>query len=274
MKALFQRLATIGAGVLATTIGISATGALSARPVGAEAPIYNTAFITDAELADHNAMSAEAIRAFLVSHNSYFQRPIPDVDGVVFDPADTIYAAAQQYRINPKVLLATLEKEQDGVTTSRRPSDRTLRFLTGCLDPSTARAQLTCTAERLRAYDDQILRRGATVSGWQVGVPKRTEDGVVVTPANRAVAGQFTYTPYAGAQWGGNQPQWGGVYLYFKNAAKVAVGQPVAPKLAAPAVPAAPVAPVAQPVEPKVDSIQTRLLTDLDYYRMMLRKLG
>ena len=115
-------------------------------------------------------------------------------------------------------------------------------------------------AERFRAYDNQLLKSGATVSGWQVGVPKRTLDGVVVTPATRAVAGQFTYTPYAGAQWGGNDPQWGGVYLYFKHAPKVKVDLPaiaapalVQPVAVQPAVvqpPALP-APGVTPVRPK-----------------------
>src|SRR5262245_46313255 len=225
MRNSVHRWVKIGAGALGIVLALTA-GSGAARPTYAEAPAYNTPFLTDEELGDYNALNIGEIRSVLATHNSYFKGPIADVDGVVFDPPVVIAEAAQRYRINPKVILTTLEKEHEGITTTSRPSDGALRFLMGCLDPSTAREQLMCTGERFRAYDSQILKHGATVSGWQVGVPKRTLDGVVVTPANRAVAGQFTYTPYAGAQWGGNEPQWGGVYLYFKNAPKVKTDKP------------------------------------------------
>jgi len=178
-------------------------------------PDYNTAFLTDAQLEDYASMTSEQIRFFLVRYNSYFRQPIQDVDGVTFDPSSVLVQAASQYQINPRVLLATLEKECNGVTRSTRPSDRTMRSLVGCGLPSTARQQLSCAAERFRAYHNQLTSTGSTVSGWQVGVPKLTQDGVWVTPATKATAGQFTYTPYAGAQWGGNQPSVGAVYLFY-----------------------------------------------------------
>ena len=184
------------------------------QPALAQGAVYNTAFLTDEQLEDYTAMTAEQIRQFLVDHNSYFQQPIQDVDGVTFDPADTIAQAATQYQINPQVLLTTLQKESVGVTRSTRPSDDMLPFIMGCISSSTARQQLVCAAERFRAYHDQLTNTGSTVSGWQVGVPKETVDGVTVTPANKAVAGQFTYTPHAGVQWGGIDPQWGVVYLF------------------------------------------------------------
>jgi len=172
-------------------------------------------FLTDEQLEDYDAMTESEIRAFLNHQNSYFRREITDIDGVSFDPAAVIAQAARTYRINPQVLLATLQKESSGVTRSSRPSDVTLRFLMGCVAPSTAREQITCAAERFRAYHDALISRGVTVSGWRVGNSKQTQDGVLVTPATRAIAGQFTYTPYAGVQWGGNQPSVGGVYLFY-----------------------------------------------------------
>ncbi|MBI1969824.1 fibronectin type III domain-containing protein [Candidatus Woesearchaeota archaeon] len=180
-----------------------------------ETPVYNTAFLTNAQLTNYKSMSTRQIRNFLVKYNSYFRKSVLDVDGVSFDAATVISQAAQKYQINPKVILATLQKENQGVTTATRPSDSTMKFLMGCVSSSTARAQLTCAAERFRAYHNQLTNTGATVSGWKVGVPKTTQDGVVVTPATKAVAGQFTYTPLAGVQWGGNDPRWGGVYLFY-----------------------------------------------------------
>ena len=177
--------------------------------------VYNTAFLTDTQLEDYESKDVAMIRAFLTIHDSYFKEPIQDVDGQTFDPVEVIFQAANQYRINPNVLLATLEKEHQGVTTQSRPSNDAMSFLMGCISSSTAREQIICAAERFRAYHDQLTDTGSTVSGWSVGVPKMTQDGVVVTPATKAIAGQFTYTPYAGVQWGGNDPQWGGVYLFY-----------------------------------------------------------
>ncbi len=178
-------------------------------------PVYNSTFLSDAQLEDYNSMSAEQIRAFLASYSSYFHQPIQDVDGQTFDPPAVIAQASSQNRINPKVILTTLQKESSGVTNSTRPSDSQMRSLMGCSWGVTARDQLRCAAERFRAYHDQLTNTGSTVSGWQVGVPKLTQDGVTVTPATKAVAGQFTYTPYVGEQWGGDQPSVGGVYLFY-----------------------------------------------------------
>ncbi len=175
---------------------------------------YNTAFFTDEQLINYESMSVSDIRTFLTEHNSYFKNKVQDVDGIEFDASEVIYEAAQIYKINPKVILVTLEKEHSAVTGSSRPSDTGMRFLTGCISPTTAREQMTCTAERFRSYHNGLLATGSTVSGWKVGVPKTTSDGVTVTPATNAVAGQFTYTPYAGKQWGGDTT-FGGVYLFY-----------------------------------------------------------
>ena len=187
----------------------------SVASVAAVSPAYNTPFLTDAQLEQSGAMTAAEIRAFLAGRGSYFRQTITDVDGVSFDPATAIASAAAQYRISPKVILATLQKEHSGVTRTTRPSDSQMRFLMGCKTPTTARHQFACAAERFRSYHDSLASTGSTVSGWRVGVAKTTQDGVSVTPATRAVAGQFTYTPYAGAQWGGNLPSVGGVYLFY-----------------------------------------------------------
>ncbi len=186
-----------------------------AWPSRAQTAEYNTPFLTDAQLEDYTSMTENQIRAFLSDHNSYFQQPIQDVDGQTFDPPAAIAQAATQYRINPQVILTTLEKEHNGVTRTTRPSDPQMRFLMGCVVPNTAREQLICSAERFRAYHARINSTGSTQSGWQVGVAKMTQDGISVTPATKAVAGQFTYTPYAGEQWGGNKPGVGGVYLFY-----------------------------------------------------------
>lgn len=176
---------------------------------------YNSAFLTDAQMRDSNSMSVATIRSFLVSHGSYFRQPVPDVDGVSIDLPQLIYNAAQKYRISPKVLLATLEKENTGVSRGARPANVYLKTLFGC-GTSTARDQVACAAATFNSAMTALEGGRTTISGWKKGVAKMTQDGVKVTPATNAVAAQFTYTPYAGAQWGGNQRSVGGVYLFFR----------------------------------------------------------
>jgi hypothetical protein len=179
------------------------------------AQVYDTAFLTDAQLVDSATLTVSQIRDFLSSKGSYFANTVSDVDGVSIDLSTLIAQAAAQYQINPQVLLTTLQKESVGVTTSTRPSDARMALLMGAGSPSTARGQIARAAQLFRSYQDDLAAGGTTVSGWKAGVAKTTLDGVVVTPATNAVAGQFTYTPYAGAQWGGNQPAFGGVYLFY-----------------------------------------------------------
>lgn len=236
MAALEPRFEKLWRGLTAAVVLILLLAAFQPARVGkAQQQLYNTAFLTDAQLEDYNAMSAAEIRAFLELWQSYFRQPVNDVDGQVFDAAEVIYQAAQQYRINPRVILATLEKEHTGVTRTTRPSDIQMSFLMGCGSTNTARQQLACAAERFRSYQDRLTQTGASPSGWQVGVAKNTQDGVAVTPATNAVAGQFTYTPYAGAQWGGSQPNVGGVYLFYASWEKFGFGAGGAAPATAPA---------------------------------------
>lgn len=179
-----------------------------------EKPIYNQAFITDQNFEDYSCMPLDEIRIFLAEWNSSLQGQIEDVDSQVFEPAQEIYNAAMTYQISPRVLLATMEKEQRAITSTQLPTNR-LTLLMGAGSPSTARRQILYAAQLFRSYLNDLSSKGATVSGWKVSVPKLTEDGVEVTPVNKAVTALFTYTPYAGVQWGGNQPQWGGNYLFY-----------------------------------------------------------
>jgi len=176
---------------------------------------YNTPFLTDTELVAKDAMSLFCIRGFLATQGGYFKDVVQDVDGLPFDMALEVFNTAQKYNINPKVILATLQKEDKHITRLTRPSNTGMSNMTGCSWGDTARDQIACTGERFRAYQDAQEAGGTTPSGWGVGITKETVDHVMVTPATMAVAGQFTYTPYAGAQWGGDQPQWGGVYLFY-----------------------------------------------------------
>ena len=198
------------------------------QPVSAD-EVYNTAFLTDAQLENSSSMSETQIRQFLINNKSYYSKPVQDSDGVTFDAAQVIAQASAQFQINPQVLLVTMQKESSAITSGKSGY---LPALMGCAGPAqplpvpngTARWQLWCAAERFRSYQNQQTKSGATVSGWKVGAAKKTCDAVTVTPATKAVAGQFTYTPQAGNKWGGNGYECnntfhsegiGGVYLFY-----------------------------------------------------------
>jgi hypothetical protein len=175
--------------------------------------VYDTAWLTDEDLEDDYDTSVETIRAFLERQGSCLADPMLDVDGVTIDVPQLIHDAALAYHINPKVILATMQKEQSAITHC--PETWRLKRLMGAGGASTARHQIDFGTSLFRAYQDELNDEGVTRSGWKVGVDKQTQDGVSVTPATRAVAGQFTYTPYAGANWGGDDADVGGVWLFW-----------------------------------------------------------
>lgn len=178
-----------------------------------EPETYNTAWLTDDDLTGDYDTPVETIRYFLEQQGSCLANPLKDADGVTIDVPQLIHDAAVEHRINPKVILATIQKEQSAIT--RCPETWRMERLMGAGSASTARDQIDFGTSLFRAYQDELNSNGVTRSGWKVGVAKQTQDGVSVTPATKAVAGQFTYTPYAGTNWGGNNSSVGGVWLFW-----------------------------------------------------------
>ncbi|MHA1288601.1 MAG: InlB B-repeat-containing protein, partial [Candidatus Thorarchaeota archaeon] len=176
--------------------------------------VYNTNWMPDSVFTGELDTYVCQIRNFLSDRGSCLANPISDVDGQIIDIPALIIEAAQQYEINPKVILATMQKEQSAIT--KCPGDA-LSALMGAGSPSTAREQIDFGTSLFRAYLTELQNNGVTRSGWKVGIPKTTVDGVTVTSASRAVAALFTYTPYAGVVWGGNMSSVGGTQL-FKSA--------------------------------------------------------
>ncbi len=178
-----------------------------------EPETYNTAWLTNDDLTGDYNTSVATIRYFLEQQGSCLANPLKDVDGVTIDVPQLIHDAAVDHHINPKVILATMQKEQSAITHC--PETWRLKRLMGAGSASTARHQIDFGTSLFRAYQNELNSNGVTRSGWRVGVAKQTQDGVSVTPATKAVAGQFTYTPYAGVNWDGNNSSVGGVWLFW-----------------------------------------------------------
>lgn len=174
-------------------------------PASSSAAPWNGGFITNQKFTDTEAMSKEQIAALLKYYGSVLSKQgFADNDGVIINPSELIYAAANQHGINPQVLLATLQKESSLVKSSQNwakpPKDGYFGVkVSGC---TTFRCQLNLSAKVLADAYNAALGGGTTKGGWEVGVGHIVDySSVMVTPANAATASLFNYTPVVGSFW-------------------------------------------------------------------------
>ena len=92
---------------------------------------YNpNSIISDGDFFNHNTMSEADIQNFLESKNSYLGKV---VDGLTqMKPSKIISLIAQEYKINPRVILTTLQKEQSLIENGgSKPSDDAIEWAMG-----------------------------------------------------------------------------------------------------------------------------------------------
>ncbi len=168
--------------------------------------------INDNVFVDYNSMSENDIELFLKEKGSilarYKQNGIP-ASRIIFD-------AAQKYRINPKVILTTLQKEE-ALITLKSYSSYAINFAMGFHRPSDFKSQVYGGTKLLRDGYDFL----AAKYGWKVGVPHRTEDNPkyvnnIVVPGNKATASLYLYTPYIGGYYTSSGSYIGGNYNFVK----------------------------------------------------------
>ena len=168
-------------------------------PVAAQQGAADT-IISDTELLDANAMTQLEIEHFLAAKKSYLLNYFATVDdaGNRLTAPAIIFQAAQTHRINPKFLLALLQKEQ-GLIEDPAPQQSQLDWATGyaCLDNQACNErwrgfakQVNSAAEQFRYYFDHI-----TDYNFQPG-KQSIVDGVPVTPKNIVTAALYNYTPH------------------------------------------------------------------------------
>lgn len=181
--------------------------------------------ISDTEMRDYGSMSEGDIQNFLKSKNScndtrtYIADWYPQVyyhieNGHFVCMADEsfngksaasiIYHAAQDYRINPKVLIVLLQKEQ-GLVTDTFPHNLQYRSATGygCPDNSICDAKYYGFENQVRnaaALFDDVMNGGWTnyPVGWRwiYYYPNANCGGTNVYIENRATSALYRYTPY------------------------------------------------------------------------------
>lgn len=175
-------------------------------PISADAEDFDPNFVlSDEDLIAHNTMTRGDVHIFLNSKggqlsNQYFR----DTDRYQRSAADIIFNAAQKHKINPRVLLVMLQKEQS-LITDQKPKITQFDWAMGygvcdacSVDTSLVAkhkgfaTQVDSAAGSLRYYLDQykiqkwIKRAGQTY----------TISGITVTPVSNATGFLYTYTPH------------------------------------------------------------------------------
>lgn len=224
--------------------------------------------MSDAVMGNYNTMSVQDIQNFLSSKNrcgntnyalyQSLKASYPNIDwhwenghfvciseerfgdgttiGSGQTAAEIIYQAAQDYHINPQVLLVVLQKEQ-GLITDDYPNSRQYRSATGFGCPDTA----ACDSQYY-GFKNQVRRaanmfRTVLDGGWsnypagQTSYvqynPNKSCGGTNVYIENRATSALYRYTPYqpnasalsAGYGTGDSCGAYGNrnFYLYFSD---------------------------------------------------------
>jgi hypothetical protein len=164
--------------------------------------------LTDNDVYDVSGMSYSQITSFLKTKGTLADYRTTDIDGVPKTAPEIIWRVSNSYKINPKYMLALLQKEQS-LVEDRSPVQGQYDWATGfgvcddCSkdDPSISdfkgfANQLEYAAKQMREkYFLRILTNGQTKSGYAPG-RMTLIDGLEVTPVNVATAALYTYTPH------------------------------------------------------------------------------
>lgn len=179
-----------------------------AAPLDLDPGFNPSSILSDTDIFDANAFPYDRMVRFLKSKGALADLAQPDIDGQLKPVPQIIWRVSQTYKINPKYLIALIQKEQSLVEDST-PSQGQLDWAAGygvcdsCAkdDPDIQdfkgfAAQLEWAAKQHREkYLIQLLTKGLTIGGQGVGKTVRI-DGLAITPANNATAMLYSYTPH------------------------------------------------------------------------------
>ncbi len=165
------------------------------------------AVLEDSDIFDVE-MGYTEIQQFLRNRGGLGRIMLKDIDGTDKSAAEIIWRVSNTYKVNPKYILALLQKEQS-LVEDPNPSQRKLDWATGFAvcdscskDDERIQAykgfanQVEWAAKQHREkYLLQLLVGGTTISGYAPGITSIV-DGLAVTPRNNATAMLYTYTPH------------------------------------------------------------------------------
>ncbi|WP_375765524.1 LGFP repeat-containing protein [Archangium gephyra] len=158
----------------------------------------------DADLTGGASITPEQVQQFLQQKGSYlagYRDPVWSNKTA----ATLIVERSRAYSISPLYILARIQIESGLIQSG---TSNNLAKATGCGCPDSGGCnvsysgfgnQVECGAAKIRNYLKDLDAGRTTVSGWKVGLTKQTLDPCTVTPATKATAALYTYTPWVGA---------------------------------------------------------------------------
>jgi peptidoglycan hydrolase CwlO-like protein len=171
-------------------------------------PFKPGTIISDANYLAAGSLTADGIQAFLDTQaGSLRTYSGPDHNGATRSAAQMIAEAATSWGVSPKVILATLQKEQSLISRPS-PSQTAMDWAMGC-----GKAE-SFTIESYRGFGNQVWH-GARVlmknrAGWKQG-GMLPIDGTAVYPTNASTYSLYRYTPH----FAGNTLFWRIYWRYF-----------------------------------------------------------
>ncbi len=161
--------------------------------------------ISDSEMRDYLAMDQAAIAKFLDEKGGLNRRfDVDAADGLLKNSAQLIADAAGRYRINPKYILALLQKESSAVETDE-PDAQQLAWAAGyalcdgCSKRSPTALKYKGLGKQIDAgagWMDWFLTNGPTLAGLRQPGVACSISSTRITPANLATAALYNYTPH------------------------------------------------------------------------------
>ncbi|OJT22555.1 hypothetical protein BO221_22565 [Archangium sp. Cb G35] len=158
----------------------------------------------DADLTGWGWITPAQVQGFLQQKGSYLAGYRDPVWGNK-TAATLIVERSRAHAISPLYMLARIQIESGLIQSG---TSNNLAKATGCGCPDSGGCntsysgfgnQVECGAAKIRNYLRDLDAGRPTVSGWKVGLTKQTLDPCTVTPATKATAALYTYTPWVGA---------------------------------------------------------------------------
>ncbi len=166
--------------------------------------------ITDANFRASRSMNAAQIQQFLERQTGILAGyRAPNHAGVMMSSAEMIEEAALAWNVSPKVILATLQKEQS-LLSRRNPDQRALDWAMGCGKMDSR------TLPQFQGFGRQIWHGARVLDRNTAGFTPDGElriSGSVVRPANAATHTLYRYTPHMR----GNVSFWMIYWRHFGN---------------------------------------------------------
>jgi peptidoglycan hydrolase CwlO-like protein len=173
-------------------------------------PFQTGTVISDSAYLASDSMTEAGIQAFLTAQGGALKSYSgPDHNGVTMTAAQMIADAAAAWKVSPKVILVTLQKEQS-LISDRSPSRNALDWAMGCGKTDSV------TYEQYKGFGNQIWGGAQKLISnrafWHSGI-SLVIDGTVVYPTNASTCAQYRYTPH----FHGVESFWNLYWRYFGN---------------------------------------------------------